>query len=84
MLLPTEVLILAALGNVFDHKASLYPQENFSPTPKYSSLCIFSLASLPHFLPLYTILDFFPLLPHLLLARDALKLAFQVQTLSNL
>lgn len=64
MLLPTGVLICAALGNVFDRKVRHYPREYFSPTPKYSSLCIFSLASF-FSLPPYTILGFFPLLLHL-------------------
>lgn len=79
MLLHTRILIRAALGNMFDHKVRLYSHKDFSLTPKYIVLTVFSL--LPHSFPYsllpYTILAFFSFTTKSsMLTRNALKLAF--------
>lgn len=86
MLLPAGVMIRVALGNVFDHKVRSYPHKNFSSTPKYSSLHFFSLISLSLLLPspLYHPWLFSFTTRSSMLARDALRLAFQAQILPNL
>lgn len=75
MLLPTGVLFLTALGNVFDREVRLYPHENFSPTPKYSYLCIFALTSLSSMLTSPLGFSFTTTPP--VLSINASKLAFQ-------